>query len=103
MQSPCHISKSSQKVRKGSTKPLGFTIPYYLYVYSISICDSSTIQTPRAEIYIFTMGTPYKISSRILVFASLWTGIFTIECACPEPFRGVSVPQPTRTDSLARK
>jgi hypothetical protein len=33
------------------------------------------------------MGTPYKISSRILVLASLRTGIFTVECACPEPFR----------------
>jgi hypothetical protein len=33
------------------------------------------------------MGTLYKISSRILIFASLWTGIFTIKYACPEPFR----------------
>jgi hypothetical protein len=62
-------------------------MPYYFYIYNISICDFGAIQTPRAEIYIFTMGTPYKISSRILVFASLWTGIFTVECACPEPFR----------------
>jgi hypothetical protein len=45
------------------------------------------MQTPRAEIYIFTMGTLYKISSRILVLASLRTGIFTVKCACPETFR----------------
>jgi hypothetical protein len=86
VQSPCHMSESSQKVGKGSTKPPGFTMPHYFYIYSISTCDSGVIQTPRAEIYIFTMGAPYKISRRILVFASLWTGIFTVECACPEPF-----------------
>ena len=87
MQSPRHISKSSQKVNKGSTKPLGFTTPHYFYMYNISICDFGAIQTPRAKIYIFTTGTPYKIGSRILVLATLWTGIFTVECACPEPFR----------------
>jgi hypothetical protein len=87
MQSPHYISESSQKVSKGSTKPLGSITLYYFYIYYISIYDFGAIQTPRAEIYIFTMGTLYKISSRILVFASLWTGIFTIECACPEPFR----------------
>ena len=69
---------------------------YYLYIYSISVCDFGAIQTPRAEIYIFTMGTPYKISSRTLVFASLRTGIFTVECACPEPFRNI---YPTRDDA----
>jgi hypothetical protein len=83
------MSESGQKVSEGSTKPLGFTTPYYFYMYNISICDFGAIQTPRAEIYIFTMGTPYKISSRILVLASLRTGIFTVECACPEPFRRI--------------
>jgi hypothetical protein len=77
MQSPCHMSKSGQKVSKGSTKPLGFIILYYFHINSISICDFGAIQTPRAEIYIFTTGTPYKISSQTLVFASLRTGIFT--------------------------
>ena len=52
------------------------------------------IQTARAKIYLFTTGTPYKISSRILVFASLWTGIFTIEYACPEPSRPKLHPYP---------
>jgi hypothetical protein len=54
---------------------------------NISIYYFGVIQTPRAEIYIFTTRTPYKISSRMLVLASLRTGIFTVECACPEPFR----------------
>jgi hypothetical protein len=67
VQSPRHMSKSGQKVGEGSIKPPGFTTPYYFYIYSISICDFDAIQTPRAEIYIFTTGTPYKISSRILV------------------------------------
>ena len=77
----------AKKVGEGSTKSPGFTTPHYFYMYNISTCDFGAMQTPRAEIYIFTMGTPYKISSRILVLASLRTGIFTVECACPEPFR----------------
>jgi hypothetical protein len=43
IQSPRYISKSSQKVGKGSTKPPGFTMPYYFYIYTISICNSSAI------------------------------------------------------------
>jgi hypothetical protein len=60
---------------------------YYFYIHNISLGDFGAIQTTRGEIYIFTMGTPYKISSRILVLASLRTGIFTVKCACPETFR----------------
>jgi hypothetical protein len=78
------MSKSGQKVNKGSIKPLEFIMLYYFHINSISICDFGAIQTPRAEIYIFTTGTLYKISSRTLVFTFLWTGIFTVECACPE-------------------
>ena len=93
------MSESGQKVSEGSTKPPGFRTPHYFYIYSISICDFGAIQTPRAEIYIFTTRTPYKISSRILVFASLRTGIFTVKCACPEPSRQISpqdLSQPAR-------
>jgi hypothetical protein len=39
-------------------------------IYNISSDDSAAIQTARAEIYLFTTGTPYKIISRILVLAS---------------------------------
>jgi len=62
-------------------------MPHYFYIYNISSHDFDAIQTPRAEIHIFTTGTPYKISSRALLPPSLRTGIFTVECACPEPFR----------------
>jgi len=85
-ESPRHMS--SWKVSERSTKPPGFTVPHYFYIYNISSHDFGTIQAPRAEIYIFTTGTPYKISSRALLPPSLRTGIFTVECACPEPFRG---------------
>jgi hypothetical protein len=51
-------------------------MPYYFYIYNISSNNSAAIQTTRAEIYLFTMGTPYKISSRILVLASTGQGIF---------------------------
>jgi hypothetical protein len=64
------LYKSGQKVGKRRPKPLGFTIPYYFYIYNISFDDSAAIHTARAEIYLFTMGTPYKIDSRILVLAS---------------------------------
>jgi hypothetical protein len=62
--------KSGQKVGEESTKPPGFTMPHCFYMYNISSGDSAAIQTARAEIYLFTMGTPYKIISRILVLAS---------------------------------
>jgi hypothetical protein len=84
-ESPRHVS--GWKVSERSTKPSGFTVPHYFYIHNISSHDFGAIQTPRAEIYIFTMGTPYKISSRALLPPSLRTGIFTVECACPEPFR----------------
>jgi hypothetical protein len=45
------------------------------------------IETLRAEVYIFTTGTLYKISSRALLPSPLRTGNFTVECPCPEPFR----------------
>ena len=79
---------SGRKVGERSTKLLGFIVPHYFYIYNISSHDFGVIQTPRAEIYIFTTGTLYKISSRALLPPSLRTGIFTVECACPEPFRG---------------
>ena len=43
IQSPRHISKSSQKVGKGSTKPLRFITPYYFYIYNISLDDFGVI------------------------------------------------------------
>jgi hypothetical protein len=64
--------------------------PYYFYMYSISSTDFAAIETPRAEIYKFTMGTPYKINSRTLVFASPGGGIFPFKCPSPEPFRSGS-------------
>ena len=56
-------------------------------MYNISAHDFGTIHTTKAEIYIFTMGTPYKISSRALLPPSFRTGIFTVKCHCPETFR----------------
>jgi hypothetical protein len=70
------LHKSGRKVSKRRPKPLGFTVPYYFYMYNISSDDSAAIQTTRAEIYLFTIGTPYKIDSRILVLASMGQGIF---------------------------
>jgi len=60
-ESPCHMS--GRKVSEKSTKPLGFTTPHYFYIHNISSYDFGAIQTLRAEIYIFTAGTLYKISS----------------------------------------
>ena len=62
-------------------------MPHYFYMHNISLDDFGAIQAARGEIYIFTMGTPYKISSQALVLASLRTGIFTVKCHCPETFR----------------
>jgi hypothetical protein len=62
-------------------------MPHYFYMHNISLDDFGAIQTARGEIYIFTTGTPYKISSRALLPPSLRTGIFTVKCACPESFR----------------
>jgi hypothetical protein len=45
-------------------------MPHCFYIYNISSDDSAAIQTARAEIYLFTTGTLYKINSRILVLAS---------------------------------
>jgi hypothetical protein len=59
----------------------------FIYIYNISSHDFGAIETPRAEVYIFTTGTPYKISSRALLPSPLRTGNFTVECSCPEPFR----------------
>jgi hypothetical protein len=56
-------------------------------MHNISLDDFGAIQTARGEIYIFTTGTPYKISSRALLPPSLRTGIFIVKCACPESFR----------------
>jgi len=75
--SPRHImSQSSRKVSERSTKPPGFTIPYYFYIYNISSDDFAVIQTIRAEIYLFTIGTPYKINSRTLILASSGEGFY---------------------------
>jgi hypothetical protein len=75
-ESPRHMS--GRKVGERSIKPLGFTVPHYFYIYNISSHDFDAIQTLRAEIYMFTTGTPYKISSRALLPPSLRTGIFTV-------------------------
>jgi hypothetical protein len=77
------MSESGQKASKGSIKPLGFTTPYYLYIYAILVRFFFRLLGLKS----INMGTPYKISSQILVLASLRTGIFTVECVCPEPFR----------------
>jgi hypothetical protein len=53
-------------------------MPYYFYIYNISSNDSTAIQTIRAEIYLFTIGTLYKIGSRILILASTGQGIFPL-------------------------
>jgi hypothetical protein len=74
VQSPRHMSESGRKVGEGSTKPPGFTMPHYFYIYNISLDDFAAIYTTRAEIYLFTTGTPYKIDSRILVLASTGQG-----------------------------
>jgi hypothetical protein len=44
-------------------------------------------QTTRAEIYLFTTGTPYKISSRFLVLASFGGGKLPFKCPSPETLR----------------
>jgi hypothetical protein len=51
-------------------------VPHSFYIYNISSDDSAAIQTARAEIYLFTTGTPYKIDSRTLVFAPSGQGFF---------------------------
>jgi hypothetical protein len=71
-----HMSQSGRKVGERSTKPPGFTIPYYFYMYNISSDDFAVIQTIGDEIYLFTMGTPYKINSRTPVFASSGEGFY---------------------------
>jgi hypothetical protein len=55
------------------------------------------IQTTKAEIYIFTMRTLYKISSRALLPSSFRTGIFAVKCHCPETFLS---PDSARTPSF---
>jgi hypothetical protein len=51
-------------------------MPHYFYIYNISFDDSAVIQTARAEIYLFTTGTLYKIDSQTLVFAPSGQGFF---------------------------
>ena len=51
-------------------------MPHYFYTYNISLDDFAVIETIRAEIYLFTMGTPYKINSRTLVLASSGEGFY---------------------------
>ena len=82
-----HESRVGRKVGERSTKPPGFTKPHYFYIYNISSYDFAAIQTARAEIYLFTMGTPYKIYSRILVLASYGGGKLTVKCPSPETLR----------------
>jgi hypothetical protein len=81
------MSESGQKVGERSTKPPGFTTHRFPYIYNISTCDFTTIKNTRAEIYIFTTGTPYKISSRILVLASFGGGFLPFKCPSPETVR----------------
>jgi hypothetical protein len=87
VQSSLPKSRVVKKVGEGSTKPPGFTIPHYFYIYYISSHDFGAIQTTRVDIYTFTTETPYKISSRTHLPPSLRTGKFTVECPCPEAFR----------------
>ena len=70
--------KSGRKVGEESTKPPGFTVPHCFYIYNISSDDSAAIQTAKAEIYLFTTGTPYKINSQILVLASTGQWFFPL-------------------------
>jgi hypothetical protein len=58
-------------------------LPRYFYIYNISSGDSATMQTTRAEIYLFTTGTPYKINSRTLVFASTGQWFFPSNLTAP--------------------
>jgi hypothetical protein len=51
-------------------------MPHYFYTYNISLDDFAVIETTRAEIYLFTMGTLYKINSRTLVLASSGEGFY---------------------------
>jgi hypothetical protein len=51
-------------------------MPYYFYIYNISLDDFAIIKTTRAKIYLFTIGTLYKINSRTLVLASLREGFY---------------------------
>jgi hypothetical protein len=60
---------------------------YIIYLYN----NSSAIQTIKAEIYLFTMGTPYKINSRTLVFASSGEGFFPLNIP---PRRHSAFPSP---------
>ena len=57
---------------------------------NISLYDFNAIKTLKAEVYIFTIRTLYKINSRALLLSLLRTGNFTIKCPCPEPFREYS-------------
>jgi hypothetical protein len=96
-----HESRVGQKVGKRSTKPPGFTKPHYFYIYNISLYDFTAIQTARAEIYLFTMGTPYKIYSRILVLASYGGGKLIVKCPSPETLRNeVKRPMPAPSAGL---
>jgi len=62
-------------------------MPHYFYIYNISSHDFSAIQTATGEIYLFTIGTLYKIDRRILVLASFGGGIFPFKCPSPETVR----------------
>ena len=64
-------------------------MPHYFYIYNISSYDFTAIQTMKAEIYLFTMGTLYKIYSRILVLAFYGGGKLTVKCPSPETSRNL--------------
>jgi hypothetical protein len=52
---------------------------YIIYLPTILL----RFQTARAEIYLFTTGTPYKINSRILVLASFGGRELAIQMSLP--------------------
>jgi hypothetical protein len=77
-------------------------MPHYFYIYNISSHDFGAIQTVRGEIYLFTIGTPYKIDSRMLVLASFGGGIFPFKYPSPETVRYSALNLGTRNCQLRR-
>jgi hypothetical protein len=87
VQSPHYISESGRKVGEGSTKPLGFTTPYYFYIYNISLDDFTVIPDYQSDYLLICIEVSVQIGSRMLVFASTGQGLFTKKSPCPEASR----------------
>ena len=73
---PLHESRVAEKSVKGALnlQDLWYLTIFICIIYLHTIF--SVIETARAEIYLFTTGTPYKIDSRTLVFAPSGQGFF---------------------------